>query len=729
MAKMMAMRLSPFLPSLIHPDQVGFTHQRGARDNTYRAVNLIHRAHTARTPMVLLSVDAEKAFDRVDWTFMKAVLERFGLGPRWLTWISALYNNPSAVLRINGVLSTPIGISNGTRQGCPLSPLLFIMTLEPLLQRIRDNDDIRGVTLPFHQYKVSAFADDIFLTLLDPVRSTEAFLKEVETYSGVSNFKINTDKCEMMGVGISLLTKKELQRLAPFSWPDRAIQYLGIQLPSDLTSLFDLNYVPLINRITRDLKEWRKPQFSWFGRINILKMTVLPKFLYLFQTIPITIPSSIFSSLKTIFLKFIWGDNRPRIAYDVLVRPKSGGGLGLPHLELYYDAALLTRLSDWSMSPPHKLWVHLEQLFITVPIVSAPWQTVPLETLVPIPHPTIHSTLKRWRKHRTLLGLSPLPSLLTPITHNPDFLPGRAHSFLGLDWDGPYVPLQACVGPGGLISLMDLLGDQLPTPLRQYNYLQLQHFINTQILKTGVTIPTTLTTFETICTSDPPPPHLLSYIYSLLLSARFKALPSYTIKWSSELPRPLTPEEWSTAFQVTFHSSRALTVQETNYKLLSRWYLTPTRLHAIYPDVSPDCWRCQGHRGTFLHIWWDCPIIRSFWEVVWTYIKEVTDLDLPFHPMVALLHVIPLSVDKYVKSVAVHLLNAARALIPRYWKQTSPPTIFDWIDRVEYVRELEELHYTLEQDFDTYFRTWYWWTEFSSKHKRTTRKALTPTLS
>uniref|UniRef100_A0A8C5PTT4 Reverse transcriptase zinc-binding domain-containing protein n=1 Tax=Leptobrachium leishanense TaxID=445787 RepID=A0A8C5PTT4_9ANUR len=370
------------------------------------------------------------------------------------------------------------------------------------------------------------------------------------------------------------------------------------------------------------------------------------------------------------------------------------------------------------MSPPHKLWVHLEQLFLTVPIVSAPWQTVTMDALVPTSHPTISPTLKRWRKLRTLLGLSPLPSLLTPITHNPDFLPGTAQSFLGMDYDGPYVPLQACIGPEGLISLTDLLGDRLSTPLWKYNYMQLQHFITTRVLRADVTIPTALTTFETICISDPPPPHLLSYIYSLLSSAKFQTLPLYTTKWSAELSQPLTPEEWSTAFQVTFRSSRALTVQETNYKLISRWYLTPARLHAIYPAVSPDCWRCQRHRGTFLHIWWECSIIQSFWEVVWTYIKEITSLDLPFHPKVALLHVIPLSINNYVKSVTVHLLNAARALIPKFWKQQSPPAIFDWIDRVEYVRELEELHYTLEQDFDTYFRTWYWWTEFRSNHRR-----------
>uniref|UniRef100_A0A8C5WHL5 Reverse transcriptase domain-containing protein n=1 Tax=Leptobrachium leishanense TaxID=445787 RepID=A0A8C5WHL5_9ANUR len=324
MAKMLARRLNPILPSLIHPDQVGFVPLRGARDNTLRAINLLHISRVSSTPMLFLSVDAEKAFDRVDWSFLITVLAKLGLGPRWLAWVSALYSNPTALLRVNGSLSSPLSVRNGTRQGCPLSPILFIITLEPFLQRLRDNECIRGYNGPLHEYKVSAFADDVLLTIIDPLQSLPAFLREVHLYAAVSNFKINTTKCEAIGVDIPDATRLQIRSLFPFSWQSEAITYLGLRLPSDLTLLYTLNYEPLLHRVRSDLQAWDKPHFSWFGRINIIKMSILPKFLYLFQTLPIHVTPSFFNTLRSLFGKFIWADKRPRLAFRLLTRPKHG---------------------------------------------------------------------------------------------------------------------------------------------------------------------------------------------------------------------------------------------------------------------------------------------------------------------------------------------------------------------------------------------------------------------
>uniref|UniRef100_A0A8C5MHD9 Reverse transcriptase domain-containing protein n=1 Tax=Leptobrachium leishanense TaxID=445787 RepID=A0A8C5MHD9_9ANUR len=315
MAKMLARRLNPILPSLIHPDQVGFVPLRGARDNTLRAINLLHISRVSSIPMLFLSVDAEKAFDRVDWSFLITVLAKLGLGPRWLAWVSALYSNPTALLRVNGSLSSPLSVRNGTRQGCPLSPILFIITLEPFLQRLRDNECIRGYKGPLHEYKVSAFADDVLLTIIDPLQSLPAFLREVHLYAAVSNFKINTTKCEAIGVDIPDATRLQIRSLFPFSWQSEAITYLGLRLPSDLTLLYTLNYEPLLHRVRSDLQAWDKPHFSWFGRINIIKMSILPKFLYLFQTLPIHVTPSFFNTLRSLFGKFIWADKRPRVAF------------------------------------------------------------------------------------------------------------------------------------------------------------------------------------------------------------------------------------------------------------------------------------------------------------------------------------------------------------------------------------------------------------------------------
>lgn len=100
-----------------------------------------------KIPSLKLSTDAEKALDRIEWSFIRVKLEYIGLGPHILSWILALYADPKAQARANGILSDSFAIFNGTRQGCPLSPLVFILTLEPFLRKIRLNQNVKGICI------------------------------------------------------------------------------------------------------------------------------------------------------------------------------------------------------------------------------------------------------------------------------------------------------------------------------------------------------------------------------------------------------------------------------------------------------------------------------------------------------------------------------------------------------------------------------------------------------
>lgn len=124
------------MQKLIHYDQVGFI-QREARDGTIRTNDVIYQIHNDQKEICLLSTDAKKAFNRVNWQFLFQKLEENGLGVKMNFWIRGLYTLPEAQIRTNGVLPEKFPIKKGTRQGCPLSPLLFILTLEPFLRTVR----------------------------------------------------------------------------------------------------------------------------------------------------------------------------------------------------------------------------------------------------------------------------------------------------------------------------------------------------------------------------------------------------------------------------------------------------------------------------------------------------------------------------------------------------------------------------------------------------------------
>lgn len=109
-------------------------------------MNIIHHLNVCKDPAFIFSLDADKAFDRVKWTFLFEVIEKFGLGTRFVNAIKTFYTQPTAQVNTNGLLSERFPIQRGRRQGCPLSPLLFTLFIEPLAQSIRFNIEIKGIT-------------------------------------------------------------------------------------------------------------------------------------------------------------------------------------------------------------------------------------------------------------------------------------------------------------------------------------------------------------------------------------------------------------------------------------------------------------------------------------------------------------------------------------------------------------------------------------------------------
>lgn len=236
--KVLASYLQSLLLQLVDLDQVGFIPSREARDNTIKVLNLVHHANKTNTPCVFLSTDAEKAFDRVNWRFLFVVLRYVGLGDEMIQWISSVYTTPQASGRVNGVFSKPFKISNGTRQRCLLSPLLFALSIEPLLNTIRQNLDIQGLQLGDRNYKVSAYADDLLFSMSNPHVSLPNLMKEFEIYGTLLNLKINYTKLEAIGVVLSPVLHNTIQPNFKFKRVAAALNYFGTYIPSNVGKYF-----------------------------------------------------------------------------------------------------------------------------------------------------------------------------------------------------------------------------------------------------------------------------------------------------------------------------------------------------------------------------------------------------------------------------------------------------------------------------------------------------------
>lgn len=137
LAKVLAGRLENILPYciFIHPDQTGFISGRQISSNL-RLFNVIYQRNNW-VPEVVISLDAQEDIDRIEYNFLFKALEKFGFGPVFRTWIAVIYAASQALVRTNKVISNFFPL-RGTRQGCPLSPLLFDIAIEPLVIRMRE---------------------------------------------------------------------------------------------------------------------------------------------------------------------------------------------------------------------------------------------------------------------------------------------------------------------------------------------------------------------------------------------------------------------------------------------------------------------------------------------------------------------------------------------------------------------------------------------------------------
>lgn len=137
LSKTLALCLETILPCIINNDQTGFITGRNSCNNMRRLLNDIQLSQSMKFDCIVVSLDAEKAFDRVEWPYLFSTLETLGLGETFLSWVKLLYDNPLSAVLTNGKILPYFQLHRGTRQECPLSPLLFAIAIEPLAEAIR----------------------------------------------------------------------------------------------------------------------------------------------------------------------------------------------------------------------------------------------------------------------------------------------------------------------------------------------------------------------------------------------------------------------------------------------------------------------------------------------------------------------------------------------------------------------------------------------------------------
>lgn len=158
-------------------------------------LNILYDPTRSSVSEALLSLDAEKAFDQVEWDFLFYVLETFGFGLKFRHWIKGLYTSPVAAVHTNNNLAQDRVVL--------YCPFFFALVIEPLAVALREQTAIRGISRGGTEHKVSLYADDMLVYLLShPLTSLPALIGLLDDFSSISGYKINVQKSELMPINV-----------------------------------------------------------------------------------------------------------------------------------------------------------------------------------------------------------------------------------------------------------------------------------------------------------------------------------------------------------------------------------------------------------------------------------------------------------------------------------------------------------------------------------------------
>lgn len=198
--------------------------------------------------MLVMALDVEKAFNHLEMGYLLQLLKSMNFRPNFLRMIRAMYNEPQAQEMVNNLRSEDLKLSRGTCQGCPLSPILFAPSLEPLAEAIQSLSSIAGVVIENSRHVISLFADDTMVYITDPIE-LKHLMPLIGGVGAVSGFAINWTKTELYPVKLPPDTQLAIQVQYNFKCITTAWRHLGVLIPLDLSNLYTVNYIPLINKI------------------------------------------------------------------------------------------------------------------------------------------------------------------------------------------------------------------------------------------------------------------------------------------------------------------------------------------------------------------------------------------------------------------------------------------------------------------------------------------------
>ena len=623
-------RINTVLHLIIANTQSGFIPGRTMNDSLRLLTDVLEWGKNFQQGGVILNIDFKKAFDTVSFNFIHNSLTFFGFKENFIKWIGITQNQFQVCTSNSGNIAPPFYLSRGVKQGDPISPALFVISLEILSLKIRNDTLIKGYKMGTFEVKQSYFADDSIFILDRNETSIKKAVEALDSFAELSGLFINKDKSSLIEFGIrpgyNFCPEIPFKRVKEFV-------YLGFNFTWNLADM-EKNIEEKLEEIDKIAKNWVNKNLSIYGRNIIAKTLMLSKINNIILILP-NLKKKVLNRFESVVYDFLW-QGKDKVKRGDAKIGELQGGLNLPNISTSVEAfkiqwfrRLFTAEPIWSgiLNEYLKRCVRrvsidfhyllklgdLGWIKVATKIESNFWKICLKATVAP---------------HRTWIKQNPLLLLDTCIWNN-SLLKNGNSTFS--PWNYPTLKNK-------IFFVSDLVNQGTKCLYtydefsQAYGPVNIQKFSNIIIAVRNILFTNRLDLQNISIFS--PRRSLWQFFFTLstkgcrswtrlLRTYRTDNIRIREDLWEGKLNKRLGPDFWDKTYRlhstITFNNR----IKWFQYKINRGALTTNSVLCYFKPNITDRCTFCLTGKEDILHLFWNCPFVQQFFISLTPYINTL----------------------------------------------------------------------------------------------------------
>ena len=664
LARCLSNRVSNVIDSIISEDQVGYIKGRNVSTTLRTIDDLVEYWNLKDKPGILLALDFQKAFDTISKSFMLTAFKRFGFGPDLQQWVKVLFANTRSSIIYNGWISEHFDVQRGIRQGCPFSPLAFIIGVELLAIRFRNDENIKGLEIKTGKIlKVLMYADDITVFLKDN-NDARLIIDIIDEFTLISGLKLNKHKSEAMGIGAT----KNLRNLNTLKCVNE-IKILGLHFSNSIcASENEKNWTKRIEYMKKLIITWEKRNLGIIGKICIAKSLLLSQLVYVIQAI--CLPEKVLKEINALLYRFLWRKKDcNRRAFEKVKRVTMNseiekGGLKMIDIKTMQESFLCERLSKLIAEKNDLKWtwipsIHLRYFGKEFACLSS---TVGHKKFKGIHH--IQSVY--WKKAvinwLTLNNKAPFFQTEKICIWNNSSITHQHNVLMFENWTNRLTYVCDIV-ENGKVKAFNVIETTLGQSPGLYLEYIVVHNALTTFLNAHNTHPTTQNNGLRNQISIINKPNakefrnfIVKHAYTEPCSVRF---------WLNKFNFTIDKGTWSLAWNTT----QEIRLRELQWKILHNIY--PTNILLLKMGLANDnkCPLCRTEIDYIEHFFFTCSVIKYMWNYITALFRQMFNVNITFNEKNVLFGIrgtdVPWLKKQHLKIIN-HVILIAKMCISKY---------------------------------------------------------------